>query len=143
MGCMTSISLMCENPNFFASGLYVADQWDVTVMENLLEQTFWILCSEADMKAPAQNDKAMERLEELGAKISRDIWYGNATETQKKENVEKILADGNNKMYVKFVNHTVMPDDIPYRPADEHMYTWKVAYLIERVRDWLFIQHLN
>lgn len=143
MGCMTSISLMCENPNFFASGLYVAGQWDVTVMENLLEQTFWILCSEADMKAPAQNDKAMERLEELGAKISRDRWYGNATETQKKENVEKILADGNNKMYVKFVNHTVMPDDIPYRPADEHMYTWKVAYLIEGVRDWLFRQHLN
>lgn len=143
MGCMTSISLMCENPNYFASGMFVAGQWDVTVMEALLNQTFWILCSEADMKAPAQNDKAMENLERLGAKISRARWYGNATEEEKAKSVEDILKEGNDKMYVKFVNHTVMPDDIPYRPSDEHMYTWKVAYLIDGVREWLFNNHLN
>ncbi|KAK8857391.1 hypothetical protein M9Y10_015796 [Tritrichomonas musculus] len=143
MGCMASISLMCEYPDFFSSGLFVAGQWDVKIMENLLNQTFWILCSEADMKAPAQNDKAMENLESLGAKISRARWYGNATEEEKRMNVQNILKEGNDKMYVKFVNHTVMPDDIPYNPGDEHMYTWKVAYLIEGVRDWLFNNNLN
>lgn len=143
MGCMTSISLMCEYPQFFASGLFVAGQWDVKIMENLLNQSFWILCSEADMKAPAQNDKAMENLESLGAKISRAKWFGNATVAQNKENVENILSEGNDKMYVKFVNHTVMPDDIPYNPGNEHIYTWKVAYLIEGVRDWLFSNKLN
>ena len=95
------------------------------------------------MKAPAQNDKAMENLERLGAKISRARWYGNATEEEKAKSVEDILKEGNDKMYVKFVNHTVMPDDIPYRPSDEHMYTWKVAYLIDGVREWLFNNHLN
>lgn len=142
MGCMTSISLMCENTDYFASGMFVAGQWDVTVMENLLNQTFWILVSEADMKAPAQDDKAVENLERLGAKISKARWLGNATEEEKRRNVEEILSEGNSKFYVKFANHTVMPDDIPYNPSDEHMYTWKVAYLIEGVREWLFTNRL-
>lgn len=144
MGCMTSISLMCENPTFFASGMYVAGQWDPNIMVALANQTFWILVSEADAKAPKYQDIAMEILEtNYSAKISRRRWMGNATEEEKARNVEDILSEGNDKLYIKFANHTVMPDDIPDRESDEHMYTWKVAYLIDGVRDWLFNQHLN
>lgn len=95
MGCMTSMSLMCEYPNYFASGLFVAGQWDVTKIENLLNQKFWILCSEADLKASKQNDMAIENLESHSANISRARWYGNASEIEKKTNVDDILSEGN------------------------------------------------
>ena len=53
----------------------------------------------------------------LSGRISRARWYENATKDDMKRNAE------HDKMYVKFVNHTVIPDDIPYDPANEHMYT--------------------
>ncbi|KAK8895219.1 hypothetical protein M9Y10_023661 [Tritrichomonas musculus] len=143
MGSMASISLMCENPNFFASGLFVAGQWDVKIMENLINQSFWILCSEADEKSATQNDLATENLEKLGARIGKGRWSGKANFAERKKNVEEILNGQDNKFYVKFANHTVMPLDIPYNIVDEHVYTWKVAYMIEGVRNWLFDQKLN
>ena len=148
MGSMASISLMCENPGFFASGLFVAGKWDPNEMKKLANQSFWILCSEGDESVKKNKDEEVKNLVSLGVKVRKESWFGNASVEERRENVERILDGGDddgdfNKFYVSFVNNTVVPKNIPYNVRYEHTYTWKVAYMIEGIRDWLFEQYLN
>ena len=52
--------------------------------------------------------------------------------------VKKMIDEGNNIKYVVFDKGTVWPEGVT--GGMEHMQTWKVAYYIEGVRDWLFAQ---
>ena len=52
--------------------------------------------------------------------------------------VERMIDEGNNIKYVVFEKGTVWPEG--QSGGMEHMQTWKVAYYMEGVRDWLFTQ---
>ena len=138
MGCMSSIALMIENPNFFAAAYYVAGQWDPEKMKALVNDTFWIVIAEADPKAPPIMDEAMSNLEALGANITRAMWDGHASEEQKAIDVEEVESHGTSKNYIKYINGTVIDPD--QEQTQNHMGTWKLAYNIVGVRDWIFKQ---
>ena len=53
-------------------------------------------------------------------------------------NVKKVIEERNNIKYVVLDKGTVWPEGLT--GGMEHMQTWKVAYNIEGVRDWLFAQ---
>lgn len=76
--------------------------------------------------------------EAAGAKISKARWNARATPAENAAQVRKMIDEGNNIKYVVFDKGTVWPEGVTV--GMEHMQTWKVAYYIEGVRDWLFDQ---
>ncbi len=54
--------------------------------------------------------------------------------------VSKILAEGGNIKYTVLKKGTVVPNGITENADNNHAYTWRVAYPIEGLRDWLFTQ---
>jgi predicted peptidase len=138
MGCMTSIALNIKYPDLFAASFLVAGQWDASVVAPLAKDQIWIIVAEGDTKAfPGMNDISAA-LENQGAKISRAKWNARAGEAEKAANVKKMIDEKANIKYVVFEKGTVFPEGKP--SGMEHMATWKVAYNIEGVRDWLFMQ---
>jgi predicted peptidase len=102
----------------------------------------WIIVSEGDTRAFPGMNASLAVMEAAGAKISRAKWNARAGEAEKAANVRKMIEEGNNIKYAVFEKGTTWPEDQEQLQAgrNEHMQTWKVAYSIEGVRNWLFAQ---
>jgi len=140
MGCMTSIEMMTRNPDLFAAALLIAGQWDATRMAVLAKANMWIVVSEKNPRAFQGMNASMTVLESAGAKISRATWNGRASAEEFKLEAGKMIAERNNIKYTVFANGTVVPEGLPNDYLNNHIYTWRVAYAIEDLRDWLFTQ---
>lgn len=51
-----------------------------------------------------------------------------------------MIAEGSNINYTVLKKGTVVPEGESDTPINNHISTWKIAYNIEGVRDWLFKQ---
>ncbi|WP_435945496.1 PHB depolymerase family esterase [Dryocola sp. BD586] len=140
-GCMMSIAMNIKYPDFFAASLLVAGQWDPALVKPLARQKLWILVSQDDNKAwPGQN-AITAALEKEGAKISRATWDGTWSPQEFQTAFNKIDAEGSPINYVSFRKGTVIPPNQSSEGASGHRNTWRIAYGIEPVREWLFRQH--
>lgn len=143
-GCMMSIAMNIKYPDLFAASYLVAGQWDAEAMTALKDENLWIVVSEGDQKAFPGMNESMDALEAVGAKISRATWNGRASSEEFTEDVNAMIAEGNNIKYTVLEKGTVVPEGIEDNAATNHMYTWwSVAYNIEGIRDWLFTQVKN
>ena len=139
-GCMMSIAMDCKYPDFFAASFLVAGQWDPTLVAPLARQKLWILVSQDDDKAwPGQN-AITETLAKAGAKISRAEWDGTWDEKAFRTAFERIDAEKSPVNYVAFRKGTVIPEGQSAAGASGHRNTWRIAYTIEPIREWLFRQ---
>lgn len=140
MGGMSSIALNIKYPDLFAASMLVACQWDTTKVAPLAKDKLWIIVSEGDEKAfPGMND-ITSTLEKDGAKISRATWNGRADAAEFASDVSKMKSEGSNINYTVLKKGTVVSEGQEDNAINNHMSTWKVAYNIEGVRDWLFAQ---
>ncbi len=140
MGCMASIEMLIRYPDLFAAALLVAGQWDAKKMSVLTNANMWIIVSEGDRKAFPGMNASMAALEAAGAKISRATWNGRASAEEFAADVRKMIAEGNNIKYTVLAKGTVVPEGLPDDPRNNHVHTWRIAYAIEGLRDWLFAQ---
>lgn len=140
MGCMMSIEMMIRNPDLFAAALLVAGQWDATRMSVLAKANMWVVVSERNPRAFQGMNASMAALEAAGAQVSRATWNGRASPEEFAIEVRKMIAEGNNIKYVVFAEGTVVPEGLADDHRNNHIYTWRVAYTIEGLRDWLFTQ---
>jgi predicted peptidase len=145
MGCMSSIALLIKYPNMFAGAMLVAGQWDPTKVAPMAKDNLWIIVSQGDVKAYPGMNAITDTLEKQGAKVSRTIWDGRANELQFTYNVIKMIEQGNNNgqnniKYTVLKKGTVVPPSQLDNPGSNHINTWRIAYTIEGVRDWLFTQ---
>ena len=138
MGCMLSIAMNIKYPDLFAASMLVAGQWDAKLMSVLAHKKMWILVAEGDTRAFPGMNASTAAMEAAGGKVSRARWNARAGAAEMAANVKKMIEEGNNIKYVVFEKGTVWPDG--ESGGMEHMQTWKVAYYIEGVRDWLFTQ---
>ncbi len=139
-GCMMSIAMNIKYPYVFAASFLVAGQWDPALVKPLAHQKLWILVSQDDNKAwPGQN-AIITRLEKEGAKISRATWDGTWSPEEFRAAFDKIAAEGSPINYVTFRKGTVIPPGQSTEGAGGHRNTWRIAYTIEPVREWLFRQ---
>jgi predicted peptidase len=118
--------------------MLVAGQWDAKLMSALAHKNMWILVAEGDTKALPGMNAATAAMEEAGGKVSRARWNARAGAAEMTANVQKTIDEGANIQYTVFDKGTVWPEG--QTGGMEHMQTWKVAYYIEGVRDWLFAQ---
>jgi len=140
MGCMSSIALNIKYPDLFTASLLVAGQWDPAKVPVMAKDNLWIIVSEGDLKAFPGMNAITETLEKAGAKISRATWSGLYTPVEFKTEVDKMVAEGNNVNYSVLKKGTVVPVGMRDDGGSNHICTWRIAYTIEGVRDWLFTQ---
>jgi predicted peptidase len=140
MGCMASIEMLIKYPDLFAAALLVAGQWDAERMSVLTTANMWAIVSEGDRKAFPGMNASMAALEAAGAEISRATWNGRASPEEFALEVEKMIAEGNNIKYTVLRKGTVVPEGLPDDGGNNHKHTWRIAYAIEGLRDWLFTQ---
>lgn len=139
-GCMMSIAMDIKYPEFFAASFLVAGQWDLALVKPMARQKLWILVSQDDDKAYPGQNAITEELEKNGARISRAVWDGTWTAQEFQAAFEKINAEGSPINYVTFRKGTVIPPGESTAGASGHRNTWRIAYTIEPIREWIFRQ---
>ena len=139
-GCMMSIAMNIKYPEFFAASFLVAGQWNPALVAPLARQKLWILVAQDDDKAfPGQN-AITAVLENAGTKVSRAVWDGTWTPDQFRASFEKIDVEGSPVNYVAFRKGTVAPPGQLLSGSSGHRNTWRIAYTIEPIREWIFRQ---
>jgi predicted peptidase len=141
MGAMMSIAMNIKYPDLFAASFIVAGQWDPTKVKPLAQDNLWIVVSQGDPKAYPGENAIVAALEKEGAKVSRAVWDGRSTPAEFAAAVNKLQAEGNPINYVALQKGTVVPPGQTDRGGGDHPNTWRIAYTIEGIRDWIFKQH--
>ena len=139
-GCMMSLALNIKYPDLFAASFYVAGQWDPQATAVLKDKKAWILVSEGDAKAFPGMNASIEVWEKNGAKITKGRWSARAPQKEQAANVAKMITEGNNINYTTFIKGTTFPPEQAQSGGQEHMNTWKFAYNIPAIRDWILEQ---
>ncbi|MBN3908585.1 MAG: prolyl oligopeptidase family serine peptidase [Nostoc sp. NMS1] len=140
-GAMMSIAMDIKYPDLFAASFIVAGQWEPTKVKPLAKDKLWIVVSQGDLKAyPGQNAIATA-LEKEGAKVSRAVWNGRSTAAEFATAVKKMETEGNSINYVALKKGTVVLTGQKDDGGSNHINTWRIAYAIEGIRDWIFKQH--
>ncbi|WP_161883665.1 peptidase [Deinococcus alpinitundrae] len=142
-GCMTSIAMNIKYPNFFAASFLVAGQWDATQVAPMAKNKLFIVVSQDDAKAYPGMNAITTTLEQNGGKVSRAVWDGTTSAEALSTNASTLVAQNpqSNVYYASFAKGTVIPAGQSTQGAAGHSNTWRVAYTISSIRDWVFQQH--
>lgn len=139
-GGMLSIAINIKYPDFFAASFLVACQWAPEKCKPLATDKMWVVVSEGDIKAfPGQN-AIMDVLRAEGATIAQAQWNGRGTPEELSAAALSLEASGAPILYATFAPGTVHLPGQDDGPGPNHINTWRVAYQIEAIRDWLFRQ---
>jgi predicted peptidase len=128
MGCMSSYVLMLRRPDLFASAMLVAGQWDANVLAPLAKKNLWLLSCKGDVKSSEGVAAAIEVWKANGAEVVEQEWPLQDTTDGRNQSVNSMIEAGGNIHYTHFA-------------GGSHMNTWRVAYDIDGVKEWLFKQH--
>ena len=140
MGGMMAIVMNYKYPELFAASYLVACQWDPKEVSTMARNNLWITVSTGDAKAYPGMNAITSELIKRGAIVAKDSWRADYTDAQFLEGARKVIAQKSNIKYT-----TLEKDTNPYLPKDanpglEHSGTWKVAYSIPGIKDWMFLQ---
>lgn len=139
-GGMMSIAMMVREPERFAAAFLVACQWDPVVVAPLARQKLWVMVSEGDAKAfPGQN-AIMEVIEGAGVTVARATWDGTSTPDVFASDTAALVAEDATVNYTALKSGTVVPPDQEDSPGANHINTWRIAYGIPEIRDWIMAQ---
>lgn len=139
-GGMMSIAMMVREPDLFAAAFLVACQWDPAVVAPLARQKLWVMVSEGDAKAfPGQN-AIMEVIEGEGTQVARASWDGRSTAEAFAALVAGQEAEGAPVNYTVLKPGTVVPEGQEDDAGSNHINTWRIAYTIPGIRDWIMRQ---
>lgn len=127
MGCMSSYVLMLRRPELFASAMLVAGQWNPEVMAHLAKKNLWLLTCKGDVKSSEGIAAAIDVWKANGATVVEQEWALEASPAEREIEVANMLKQGGNIHYTHFA-------------GGSHNNTWRIAYDIEGVRQWLFNQ---
>ena len=127
MGCMSSYELMYRRPDLFASAMLVAGQWNPAVMPSLAHMNLWLLTCKGDDRSSNGIAQAIEVWNQCGVSVVEQEWPLLATPEERSQQVEGMLRRGGNIHYTHFA-------------GGSHNNTWRIAYYIDGVREWLFQQ---
>lgn len=128
-GGMMTIAISNKYPDFYTAQYLVACQWDAEEMAAMADDKLWITVCEGDFKAYPGMNASVAVWEEMGVPVvkNEEMWDSAASA----EELDALVAD-----------IATQEGDIHYTVFAEgnHMGTWKFAYDIEAVRDWIFAQ---
>ena len=140
MGGMMAIVMNFKYPDLFAASYLVACQWNEKEVTPMAKNNLWIMISTGDEKAYPGMNTITSELIKRGATVTRDTWKADYTNEQFLEGTRKVIAQKSNIKYT-----TLEKGTNPYLSKDansgsEHSGTWKIAYSISGIKDWIFSQ---
>ena len=139
-GCMTATAMNIKYPNFFAASYLVAGKWGANLVAPMAKNKVWWMASEDDLGAFPSFNAITERLEQHGVKISRAVWNGKWNADQYRFAYDDLTAERAQMYYTVFVKDSVFRETDSRQGASGHRNTWRIAYSIEPIREWLFSQ---
>lgn len=142
-GTIRSIKLLIDYPDEFAGALLVAGQTDSAYTDSISElstQNIWMICSEGDARAYPGMTEITEAVEAKGTEVTIAQWSAALTDEEQEQLAAEQVSAGTTINWTIFDTGTVMRDDVTSTDATEHMNTWRVAYNLDTVREWLFEQ---
>lgn len=140
MGGMISFYLNATHPDLFAASIFVGSQWDVNVLQPLVNETFFYIVSAGDEKASNGMQEVGNLLTENGVKYGSAGFSAKLPQAEQEQKVEDLIKQGYKINFVQFTKGTVVPEGASEKGAPEHMYSFDYAYKLKSVRDWLFKQ---
>ncbi|MCD7762928.1 MAG: hypothetical protein LUI14_06970 [Lachnospiraceae bacterium] len=142
-GTIRSIKLLIDYPDEFAGALLVAGQTDSAYTDSISQlstQNIWMICSEGDARAYPGMTEITEAVEAEGTEVTIAQWAATLTDEEQEQLAAEQASAGTTINWTIFDANTVMRDDVSSTDATEHMNTWRVAYDLDTVREWLFEQ---
>ncbi|MCD8397243.1 MAG: hypothetical protein LUD12_08700 [Lachnospiraceae bacterium] len=142
-GTIRSIKLLIDYPDEFAGALLVAGQTDSAYTDSISQlstQNIWMICSEGDARAYPGMTEITEAVEAEGTKVTIAQWAATLTDEEQEQLAAEQASAGTTINWTVFDANTVMRDDVTSTDATEHMNTWRVAYDLDTVKEWLFEQ---
>ncbi|WP_373796910.1 PHB depolymerase family esterase [Neisseria dentiae] len=139
-GCMTATAMNIKYPDFFAASYLVAGKWGADLVAPMAKNKVWWMASEDDLGAFPSFNAITERLQQQGAKISRAVWDGKWNADQYRFAYDDLTAERAQMYYTVFVKDSVFRPTDSRQGASGHRNTWRIAYSIEPIREWLFAQ---
>ncbi len=139
-GGMMEMAMNIKHPDFFAASYIVAAQWDAAKVAPLAKSKMWIMVAEGDEKAYPGMNAVTAALEKRGAKVARKTWSGLSTPAEFDAEARAMRSQNANINYTVLQKGTVVPAGQTDSSGANHTNTWRIAYNIEGIRDWLFEQ---
>lgn len=139
-GCMLAIAMNIKYPDFFTASYLVAGKWDAEQVAPIAKNKLWFMASEDDVGAFPSFNAITERLEQSGGKVSRAAWNGQWGPEQYRFAADALFEEQSNIRYTAFIKDSVFDEYSSREGASGHRNTWRIAYSIEPVREWLFNQ---
>ncbi|MCD7982189.1 MAG: hypothetical protein LUF32_07765 [Clostridiales bacterium] len=142
-GTIRSIKMLIDYPDEFAGAFLVAGQTDSAYEDSisaLSSQNIWMVCSEGDARAYPGMTGITEAVESAGTDVTTAQWSAALTDDEQEQFAEEQASAGTSINWTIFDVETVMRDDVTSSDATEHMNTWRVAYNLDTIREWLFSQ---
>lgn len=143
MGGMISFYLNATHPDLFAASIFVGSQWDIHVLQPLVNATFFYIVSAGDAKASTGMQEVGNLLTENGVKYGSTEFSAKLPQVEQEQQVADLIKQGNKINFIQFNEGTVVPEGATQKGAPEHMYSFDYAYKLKTVRDWLFKQQKN
>lgn len=142
-GCMMAMAMNIKYPNLFAASYLVAGKWGADLVAPLAKKKLWLMASVDDKGAFPSMNAITEHLEQLGTPVARAWWNAKWDEHEYRYAADDLLAENRSVQYTVYSKGTVFTEGESQAGASGHRNTWKYAYSIEPIREWLFRQYLD
>lgn len=142
-GTIRSLKLLIDYPDTFAAAMLVAGQADddyTDLISQLSDQTIWMISSAGDERAYPGMQAIVDAVEAEGTQVTTSQWSADLSDEEQEELAQEQEAAGTSINWTIFDAGTVMEDDVEVSAVTEHMNTWRVAYNLDTIRDWLLAQ---
>ncbi|MFG3026526.1 hypothetical protein ACGFZQ_49990 [Streptomyces sp. NPDC048254] len=141
MGAMMSLGFGIRYTDVFAALFVVAGQWPAEQAAPLATKKMWVHVSEGDTKAFPGENAIMQVVKAEGTKVATASgWDAQSTQGEFAAAVRAVEAQKAPVQYTTFLKGTVAGSSGD--AGSEHMGTWKYAYTIPGMREWVFRQSL-
>ena len=107
-------------------------------LQELSGQNIWMICSAGDERAYPGMTAIVEAVEAGGTEVTTEQWSADLSDEEQETLAKQMAACGTSINWTIFDAGTVMEDDVEASAATEHMNTWRVAYALDTIREWLF-----
>ena len=134
MGAMMTLGMNIKHPTMFASSYVVAGQWPAEQAAPLAHKRLWFTVSQGDTKAYPMGNELLAVVEREGSTVTRATW--DARWPQERF-AREVAAVGTHATDVDFISFTQGTVPVPSHGLREHNGTWRIAYSIPGIRDWL------
>ncbi|MER6079307.1 hypothetical protein [Streptomyces sp. NPDC001833] len=141
MGAMMSLGFGIRYTDVFAALYIVAGQWPAEQATPLASKKMWVHVSQGDAKAFPGENAIMQVVEAEGTEIATAAgWDAQFTQAEYAAAVRAIEAQKAPVQYTTYLAGTVSGAGAD--AGAEHTGTWRYAYTIPGIRDWVFRQSL-